>query len=263
MLLYEFPLSINVHKAKLVLEECGVKYTTKSINILKGDNANPDFLKISPGGTLPVLVDGEKVFRDSKSIAEYVNSIGKPLGGDAVDSAKVDEWLTKSNHWEDTPYTFAHGNLKQSLQISQFRIKVAEARLKEHPEMADIYNKRLEVMRETEKNFQDKDYVAKLDAELINLLDDAEKQLSTTKWLAGSEYSLADAFFTAVLARVEFVKVHVPLMNEKPHVKEFFGAVKARPSYKHVIGKYEGLGALPIVIPLVFALQVRSLFKAY
>ena len=40
-----------------MLEECGLPYTTKPINILKGEQFDPDFLAISPNNRIPAIVD--------------------------------------------------------------------------------------------------------------------------------------------------------------------------------------------------------------
>jgi hypothetical protein len=42
-----------------LLEELGLPYTIKPINIGRGDQLTPDFLKISPNGRMPAIVDHE------------------------------------------------------------------------------------------------------------------------------------------------------------------------------------------------------------
>jgi GST-like protein len=47
----------NGHKITLFLEESGLPYTIKPINIGKGDQFQPEFLKISPNNRIPAIVD--------------------------------------------------------------------------------------------------------------------------------------------------------------------------------------------------------------
>src|SRR5258706_6678145 len=47
----------NGHKITLFLEEAGLPYTIKPINIGKGDQFDPAFLKISPNNRIPAIVD--------------------------------------------------------------------------------------------------------------------------------------------------------------------------------------------------------------
>ena len=47
----------NGHKIHIMLEETGQPYTVRPINISKGDQFNPEFLKISPNNKMPAMVD--------------------------------------------------------------------------------------------------------------------------------------------------------------------------------------------------------------
>ncbi|MGD0144543.1 MAG: glutathione S-transferase family protein, partial [Rhizomicrobium sp.] len=49
----------NGKKVTILLEELGVPYTIKPINIGRGDQFSPEFLKISPNNRMPALVDTE------------------------------------------------------------------------------------------------------------------------------------------------------------------------------------------------------------
>jgi len=56
--LYFWPTG-NGKKIVILLEELGVLYTIKPINIGRGDQLTPEFLKISPNGRMPAIVDDE------------------------------------------------------------------------------------------------------------------------------------------------------------------------------------------------------------
>jgi GST-like protein len=56
--LYFWPTG-NGKKTVILLEELGLPYTIKPINIGRGDQLTPDFLKISPNGRMPAIVDHE------------------------------------------------------------------------------------------------------------------------------------------------------------------------------------------------------------
>ena len=56
--LYFWPTG-NGKKTVILLEELGIPYTLKPINIGRGDQLTPEFLKISPNGRMPALVDDE------------------------------------------------------------------------------------------------------------------------------------------------------------------------------------------------------------
>lgn len=56
--LYFWPTG-NGKKIIILLEELGLRYTIKPINIGRGDQLAPEFLKISPNGRMPAIVDDE------------------------------------------------------------------------------------------------------------------------------------------------------------------------------------------------------------
>ena len=49
----------NGRKVSILLEELGVPYTTHAIDISKGEQHAPDFLKIAPNNRIPAIVDRE------------------------------------------------------------------------------------------------------------------------------------------------------------------------------------------------------------
>lgn len=49
----------NGQKAQIMLEEVGLEYEVHPVNILAGEQFEPDFLKISPNNKIPAIVDRE------------------------------------------------------------------------------------------------------------------------------------------------------------------------------------------------------------
>lgn len=69
----------NGHKVTLFLEEAGLEYTVRPINIGKGDQFDPDFLKIAPNNRIPAIVDHDPIgggaplaIFESGAILEYL-----------------------------------------------------------------------------------------------------------------------------------------------------------------------------------------------
>src|SRR6267142_2900983 len=91
----------NGHKITIFLEETGVPYSIKPINIGKGEQFNPDFLKISPNNRIPAIVDHEpadegeplSIF-ESGAILEYLAmKTGAYLPSNVRGRAEVMQWL--------------------------------------------------------------------------------------------------------------------------------------------------------------------------
>ena len=49
--------SPNGLKIPMMLEECGLPYRIVEVNILRGAQFEPDFLRISPNNRIPAIVD--------------------------------------------------------------------------------------------------------------------------------------------------------------------------------------------------------------
>jgi GST-like protein len=49
----------NGKKVVILLEELGIPYTIRPVNIGRGDQFSPDFLKISPNNRMPAIIDHE------------------------------------------------------------------------------------------------------------------------------------------------------------------------------------------------------------
>src|SRR5262249_19878919 len=55
-----------------LLEEIGVPYTLRQVDLLKGAEHDPEFMAINPGGFIPALQDGEVTMVESIAIIEYL-----------------------------------------------------------------------------------------------------------------------------------------------------------------------------------------------
>jgi GST-like protein len=91
----------NGHKITLFLEEAGLEYTIKPINIGKGEQFAPAFLKISPNNRIPAIVDhapadgGEaiSVFESGAILLYLAGKTGQFLPKGLRGQVQVLEWL--------------------------------------------------------------------------------------------------------------------------------------------------------------------------
>jgi glutathione S-transferase len=95
--LYNFPLSGNGYKARLLMSILNVEYQTIAIDLRQKEHKAPAFLEINPWGQVPALVDGELVLRDSQAILVYLAQrySGEAwLPNDPVSWGLVMQWLS-------------------------------------------------------------------------------------------------------------------------------------------------------------------------
>lgn len=72
MLKFYFNGSPNPTKVALFLEEAGVAYEPVPIDVRKGDQFDPAFLKVNPNAKVPAVVDGDVTVFDSNGILLYL-----------------------------------------------------------------------------------------------------------------------------------------------------------------------------------------------
>jgi GST-like protein len=97
--LYYWPTP-NGWKISIMLEECGLPYVMKPVNISTGEQFKPEFLKISPNNRMPAIVDPDgpggrpiSVF-ESGAILQYLGcKTGKFYPKDERGRVEVDQWL--------------------------------------------------------------------------------------------------------------------------------------------------------------------------
>ena len=94
MLDFYFHATPNSMKVALLLEELGLPYTVKPVDIFKGEQHEAGFRRINPNGKLPaVVVDGTVLF-DSHAILLYLADRHARFGSVAdPDRAQVLSWL--------------------------------------------------------------------------------------------------------------------------------------------------------------------------
>ncbi len=157
--------TINGQTIVIALEEMKLDYTFHKIDLMKGEQRTPEFLKLNPSGRIPTIVDQDNdlVLSQSSAILIYLaEKSGQLLSTEACLKAKTLEWMMF--HATDlAPNLFNNFYLKVLIKEPQ---PVAAKFIKER--YLSLY-----------KHFND--------------------QLSEHEFLNGSQYSIADiAAFPAI-----------------------------------------------------------------
>jgi len=187
----------NGWKISIMLEECGIPYNVIPINLGKGDQFKPEFLKISPNNRMPAIVDHEteiSVFESGAILMYLGEKYGQFFSQDPKDRIKVLEWL----FWQ------VGGLGPMAGQVSHF-VNYAPNFPGDHSYSELRY-----------KNEYDR---------LLGIMDSV---LSKREFLAG-EYSIADmASFPWITA---YKRYEVDL-NKFANVRRWFDIIKNRPAVR-------------------------------
>lgn len=98
--LYDVAYSGHCHRVRLLLSLLGLPYEEIPVDMRSGGHKDPEYLKLSPLGQVPTLVDGEVVITDSTAALvylalEYADEHWLPR--DAAGAARVQRWLSTAS----------------------------------------------------------------------------------------------------------------------------------------------------------------------
>ncbi len=193
--LYFWPTP-NGFKISILLEELGVPYNVHLVNILKGEQFNDDFLKISPNGRMPAIIDPDgpdgkpiSIF-ESGAIMQYLaNKYNQFYPSDERKRTEVNEWL----FWQMGGLGPMGGQAIHFYDYAPEKISYAIERY------LGEYNRLLNVM---DKRLEERDYLA-------------------------GEYSIADM---ACLGWVKASEILSVSLDDYSHLKAWFDKLCERAS---------------------------------
>ena len=138
----------NGRKISVALEEMGLVYDVRTVNISKGEQFEPAFLKISPNNRIPAIVDPEgpggaplSVFESGAILLYLGEKTGKFLPTDLRRRIPVYEWL----NWQMGGFGPMPGQVHHFLQVEneQDRRYGLERYSKETRRLYGVLDKRL------------------------------------------------------------------------------------------------------------------------
>ena len=87
----------NGHKVSIALEELGLPYTVHALDLGTLEQKRPEFLKISPNGRIPAIVDQAEddfaVFESGAILVYLAEKTGRLMPADAKGRSRVMQWL--------------------------------------------------------------------------------------------------------------------------------------------------------------------------
>jgi GST-like protein len=200
--------SPNVQKIFIMLEECGLPYNTIPVDVWKGDQFKPEFLKLNPNGKIPVIVDHEgpggkpyTCFESGAILMYLAEKTGKFMPKEMAARYDVIQWLM-------VQMTGVGPMFGQFVHFKRF---------------APAGN----------------DYAAaRYQTEVKRLFDVLEKRLGQTAYLGGPDYTIADIATFPWTRQHDFQGVK---WDDHPHCGRWFDAIASRSAVKTALGKVEKL----------------------
>jgi GSH-dependent disulfide-bond oxidoreductase len=93
----------NGQRASIILEECGLAYRAHKIDLAKGEQKSPEFLKLNPRGQIPVVVDSEGpggkpllLTQSGAIMLHYALQAGKFLPTGGLERTRALQWFMQA-----------------------------------------------------------------------------------------------------------------------------------------------------------------------
>ena len=187
----------NGHKITIFLEEAGLPYTIHKVDIGKGDQFKPEFLKIAPNNRMPAIVDTTpadggapiSIFESGAILQYLAEKTGKFLPKDVRGRAETMQWL----FWQ------MGGLGPMAGQNGHFNVYAPE----KVPYAIERYTK-----------------------ETSRLYGVLNKRLADREFVAGA-YSIADMASYPWIVPYEN---HKQKIEDFPHLKRWFESIRSRPA---------------------------------
>jgi GST-like protein len=200
--------SPNVQKIFLMLEELELPYNVIPVDVWKGDQFKPEFLKINPNSKVPAIVDHEgpggkpyTVIESGAILLYLADKTGKLLPKDTASRFDVIQWLMVQ----------LTGIGPMFGQFTHFKRFAGDGN----------------------------DYaVSRYQTEVRRLYDLLEQRLGQSAYLGGADYSVADVATFPWTRAHEFQGIK---LAEKPNLARWIGAIAARPAVKRALAKVDAI----------------------
>ena len=197
--LYFWPTP-NGWKVSILLEELGIPYTIKKVNIGIGDQFKPSFLKISPNNRMPALVDPDgpggkpiSIFESGAILQYLATKYGRFYPKTVRGKTDVDQWLFWQMGGLGPMAGQAHHFLGYAPSVTKKDLSYGQKRYRD---------------------------------EVNRLYGVLNKQLKGKDYVCGS-YSIADM---AIWPWIVPYKRQKQDLNDFPHLKKWFERMQARPA---------------------------------
>ncbi len=239
--LYHHGSSVCAAKVRLYLEEKRLPWNGHYIDILKGEQFAPDYIRINPKAVVPTLVHDGTVIRESTNICEYLDDVfpdNAVRPEDPVDRAEVRYW-TKSVDEEVHP---ACGALTFMTSHRHTIRQLGDEGLKKFLDSTPPFSVSAE-WHEQKKAYVKHGLEAPGARSKITLYDrylkKMEEALQDHAWLAGDRYSFADIAMTPYVMRLDMLSMQGMWENGRlPRVADWLGRIKERPNFEAAIWQW-------------------------
>lgn len=227
--LYHNNMSVCAQKVRLVVREKGLEVAEHHLNLRKGDQFAPDYMKLNPNGVVPTLVHDGRPVIESTLIAEYLDEAfpDPPLRPeDLVLRAEMRRWA----NIPDQGLHAACGTVSQCIAFRHQFLALPEAERE-----ASIASTPDPARRERKRLGLELGMDAPHAPDAVRLYDKVLGRMETAladgrTWLVGDQYTLADVALTPYVQRLDHLQL-AWMWDARPGLAGWVERIRERPNF--------------------------------
>ena len=233
--LYHGDTSVCAAKVRVTLAEKQLKWEGRFIDLNKGEQFHPDYVKLNPNAVVPTLVHNDVVVIESTVINEYLEEAfpERPLRPSGLAArARMRLWTKREDSIHHAINTVTTATLFRAWEQAKSK-EDRDARVNGIPDPL-----RRKKWRELVELGMESEHAMEALVTFGRLFLDMEAALQSQLWLVGNDYTLADIGFLSYLNRLRLLQMDLMWSEHFPRVADWFSRSTQRPAFNDAITSY-------------------------
>ena len=227
--LYHGKGSVCSIKVRIGLAEKNLNWKSCHVDLPKGEQFAPDYLKINPNAVVPTLVDGDFVVIESSVILQYIDTLSDvnilmPVDDRARTTTLI--WLLRCLDIHAAINTMTFSTVGRERIIASKTPEDIENSISKMPNPKAASKRRDLIDKGISSQHLDGDFFT-----LYRMFTDMQSALEGSSWLTGNDYKMADTAIIAYIDRLDRLAMSGMWEERFPAISNWLLASKTRPSY--------------------------------
>lgn len=232
--LYHFWSSVCSVRVRMALEEKGVPWTSRYVDLFKFDQMRPDYLAINPDGVVPTFVHDGQVVRETSVICEYIDDAFEGpalIPPTPIDAARMRLFVRACDQGLDP---IAKLTMVKYI-LPKLRNRWSEAELQRQAELRptkflkDLHTRAVRGEIPPEE-------LDSASAEIAVLLDRLEATLDPGPWIVGAHFTLAELAIAPYMFRLNALGAdQFWSAGKRPRIHAWYQRLSARPAFQAAV----------------------------
>jgi len=228
--LYHAPTSVCSQKVRVGLAVMGLPDEGRILDLQKGDQFRPDYLRLNRDAVVPTLVDGDLVVVESSLILAFLDRTyndGRLMPEDTAGRAKAEHWLLRCIAIHAAINTMSFSTAMRRKILAEKSREEIEAQAAKMPDPI-MGQKRLDLILHGLAS----PYVGQAMRHLRRLFTDMQNELQPSPWLSGAEPGIVDIALVAYVDRLDRLGLSRLWEADYPSIAPWLDAWKATDAYR-------------------------------